>query len=229
MSGFTDRENQLFDILHTFKKHNLEFVVVGGYAVSAFQHRFSVDADLVITAETIDKFTDILQEEGYEEIDDQTLDDGRFVRYAKEVELPVSVDLMVEAVQTRQTGASWSYDELSRQAEREEIEGSEESVIVRIPRKELLMAMKLHSARRTDARDVVALAKDVDFDLVEEYLDRGDHDRLLGSLERVQDTITSEGFEDAFKGVFSEEEIPMTQTERVQDFLQEQLDKLASD
>lgn len=64
MSGFPDRENQLFDILETFTAHDLEFLVIGGYAVSAYQHRFSVDADIVITAEQFDRFATLLRDEG---------------------------------------------------------------------------------------------------------------------------------------------------------------------
>lgn len=229
MSGFTDRENQLFEILHTFKERNLEFIVIGGYAVSASQHRFSVDADLVITAEDIDQFTNILQEKGYEKMEDQELAEGRFISYEKDAELPVSVDLMVGTVQTRQTGASWSYDELAQHAEPTRIEGSEESVTVRVPEKELLMAMKLHSGRQTDARDVVALAEDVAFDEVADYLDRGNRERLRASLERVLKTITGENFEDAFKGVFSERDIPEEQIDQVRDFLQKQIDELRTD
>ncbi|MDY6774098.1 MAG: hypothetical protein SVS85_02760, partial [Candidatus Nanohaloarchaea archaeon] len=162
------------------------------------------------------------------EVEDREIDEDRFVSYEKDAELPVSVDLMVGAVHTRQTGASWSYDELFQNAERKEIEGSKKSVTVRIPKKELLMAMKLHSARMTDARDVVALAEDVDFDQVAEYLDRGDQDQLRESLEEVKDTITGEGFADAFRGVFSEQKVPEEQIEQVRDFLQEQIDELGS-
>lgn len=70
MSGFPDRENQLFDILEIFTAHDLEFLVIGGYAVSAYQHRFSVDADIVITAEQFDRFATLLRDEGYEKIED---------------------------------------------------------------------------------------------------------------------------------------------------------------
>lgn len=34
MSGFVNRENQIFDILQVFTDAELDFVVVGGYAVS---------------------------------------------------------------------------------------------------------------------------------------------------------------------------------------------------
>lgn len=105
MSGFPDRENQLFGIIETFSEHKLEFLVIGGYAVSAFQHRFSVDADLVITAEQFDQFAAILRDEGYEQIEDTALDAGRFVAFQRAGDLPVTVDLMVGAVQNRETDA----------------------------------------------------------------------------------------------------------------------------
>lgn len=228
MSGFTDRENQLFDIINTFREHDLEFIVIGGYAVSASHYRFSVDVHLVITAEAIDQFTAILTEEGYENVEDRQLDDSRFISYEKDVEFPVSVDLMVGAVHTRQTGASWSYEELARKAKPIEIEGSEKSVRVRVPETALLIAMKLHSGRMTDARDVVALAEDADFAKVGEYLNRGSPGQVRESLADVNDTITSEGFADAFKGVFSEQDVPDEQIEQVRDFLQAQIAELES-
>lgn len=158
MSGFPGRENQLFAILEMFNEHDLEFLVIGGYAVSAYQHRFSVDADLVITAEQFDRFASILRDEGYGQVEDVDLAAGRFVAFQRSDDLPVTVDLMMEAVQSRETDAAWRYDELARHAEPVTIDGSEQSVTVRIPTAELLMAMKLHSGRLTDARDVVALA-----------------------------------------------------------------------
>jgi len=224
MSGFPDRENQLFAILETFNESKLEFLVIGGYAVSAYQHRFSVDADLVITAEQFDRFAAVLREEGYEQIEDVDLETGRFVAFQHTADLPVTVDLMVGAVQSRETDAAWQYEELARHAESVTIEGSERSVIVSIPETELLMAMKLHSGRLTDARDVVALADDVDFDRVADYLDRGDTEQLRTVLERVQDTIGSDDFRDAYKGVFTAQELPEERIAALQEFLTRQLD-----
>lgn len=229
MSGFPDRENQLFAILETFNEHGLEFLVIGGYAVSAYQHRFSVDADLVITAEQFDRFAAVLQDEGYEQIEDVDLDAGRFVAFQRSADLPVTVDLMVGAVQSRATGAAWQYDELARHSKQVTIEGSEQSVTVRIPETEVLMAMKLHSGRLTDARDVIALADDVDFDRVADYLDRGESDQLQAVLEQVRDTVGSEDFRDAYKGVFTSEDLPEERITAVQEFLTQQIDDLATE
>lgn len=223
MSGFPARENQLFDILQTFSENELPFLVIGGYAVSAFHHRFSVDVDMVIQADQLDRFDELLRTEGYEQFEDRQLAQGRFVAYRKDAELPVTVDLMVDAVQSRKTGGTWGFDELDEQAHRTEIEGSETAVTVRIPTKELLVAMKLHSARLTDARDVVALADDVDFDRVAGFMDRGDPDQLTAALERVRGVITAEGFVDAFKGVFATRERPEARIKAVETFLEEQI------
>lgn len=225
MSGFADRENQLFAILETFDEHDLEFVVIGGFAVSAFQHRFSVDADLVISAEQFDEFANLLRADGYELVEDVDLDAGRFVAFQRSDDLPVTVDLMVDAVQSRETAAAWWYDELARNAKPVEIEGSERSVTVRIPERELLIAMKLHGGRSTDARDVVALAEGVDFDRVGEYVDRGDMEQLQAVLQRVRDTIGSEDFRDAYKGVFTAEDLPEERIAAVQEFLTRQIDE----
>lgn len=117
MSGFPDRENQLFAILETFNEHGLEFLVIGGYAVSAYQHRFSVDADLVITAEQ--------------------------------------------------------------------------------------------------------------FDRVADHVDRGDREQLRAVLERIRDTVGSEDFRDAYKGVFTAEELLEDRIAAVQAFLTRQIEDLA--
>jgi hypothetical protein len=229
MSGFHDRENQLFAILETFNEHDLEFIVIGGYAVSAYEHRFSVDADLVITAELFDRFAGILRDEGYERVADMDLEAGQFVAFERSGDLSVTVDLMVGAVQSRETDAAWQYEELARHAEPVTIEGSERSVTVRIPETEMLMAMKLHSGRLTDARDVVALADNVEFDCVADYLERGDTDQLQTVLERVRDTVESEDFRDAYKGVFTAQDLPADRIEAVQEFLRRQLDELATE
>ncbi len=47
MGKFINRENQIFDILSKIIGNDIELIIVGGYAVSAFSHRFSVDADII--------------------------------------------------------------------------------------------------------------------------------------------------------------------------------------
>jgi len=46
---FVERENEILKTIRAFADAGLDFVVVGGYAVSGLgRHRFSVDLDVVI-------------------------------------------------------------------------------------------------------------------------------------------------------------------------------------
>lgn len=222
MSGAVGRENQIFETLQAFKESQLEFVVVGEYAVSAFQHRFSVDADLVIQEQDIEKFTDILEENGFEEVEDRELDpDGdRNLAYAKHQELPVTIDLLVNSMKCRQTDASWSYQYFKEHSTIRKIDGTEKSIEVEIPEKELLIAVKLHSGRLTDARDVVALADQIKPEKVVGHLDRGDREKLADILKSVTQTMDSDNFEDAFKGVFQQGTLPRENIHKIQDIIQ---------
>lgn len=222
MSGFIDRENEIFGVLQEFKAEGLEFVVVGGYGVSAYQHRFSVDADLVLRSEDLEEFTRVLESRGFEKDTDRELVySGRYLAYVKDEELPVTIDLLVDELQCRQTDASWSYQYFEDHSIEKEIEGSEESVRVRVPSEELLIAVKLHSGRLTDARDVVALIGDVDLGEVEKHIDRGDQEKLGTVLENIKQTVSDSDFEDSFKGVFSQNTLPEQQIQRLQEFIQE--------
>lgn len=212
-----DRENEIFEVLQEFKENDLDFIVVGGYGVSAYQHRFSVDADLVIKEEDLEKFTTLLEDQGFEKRSDVELDvyGGRYVAYVKDRELPVTIDLLVDKLKCRQTDASWNYNYFKQHSEPRTIQGSEKTVQVPVPEKELLIAVKLHSGRRTDVRDVVALAQDIDADEVMRHIDRGDQEKLEDVLEEVDDDLGSEGFEDSFKGVFSQGELPDNKIQEV--------------
>ena len=66
---FIKRENEIFNILAVFKENGLNFILIGGYAVSAFKHRFSIDADIVIKEKDLQKFRDILKENKYGQSD----------------------------------------------------------------------------------------------------------------------------------------------------------------
>ena len=222
MSGFVDRENEIFEVLQQFKAEGLEFVVVGGYGVSAYQHRFSVDADLVVQSDDLEEFTQVLEERGFEKDTDRDLMySGRYLAYVKDEALPVTIDLLVDELQCRQTDASWSYQYFEDHSVEKEVEGSEESVRVQVPTEELLIAVKLHSGRLTDARDVVALIEDADLEKVENHIHRGNQEKLRRVLEIVQQTVSDSDFEDSFKGVFSQDTLPEQQIHRLQEFIQE--------
>ena len=61
MKPFIERENEIFDILDSFNKTELNYVLIGGYAISAYMHRFSVDADVCIDKKDLGSFQNILK------------------------------------------------------------------------------------------------------------------------------------------------------------------------
>ena len=218
MSGFVNRENEIFEVLQRFSSEDLDFVVVGGYGVSAYQHRFSVDADLVIRSQDLEEFTDTLEEIGFEkETDRDLVYSGRYLAYEKDEELPVTIDLLVDELKCRQTNGSWSYQYFRENSEVKMIEGSEKTAEVRVPEKELLIAVKLHSGRLTDTRDVVALIQNTDTEKIEKHIQRGDREKLEEVLENIKETVKDSDFEDSFKGVFSQGTLPESQIQKLQD------------
>ena len=109
---FVQRENDLFDALQRFVDAKLDFIVIGGYGVSAYQHRFSVDVDMVIQKKDLASFEEALTADAYVKTTHKELDHvyaSLFLRYLRKRELPVSVDLLVDGVGVRQTGASFIF------------------------------------------------------------------------------------------------------------------------
>ncbi|HIH17682.1 MAG TPA: nucleotidyltransferase family protein [Nanoarchaeota archaeon] len=211
------RENQIFDILQKFNDKELEFVVVGGYAVSAFKHRFSVDADVVIKDSSLERFKTLLEKEGFKEAFGKELTgiySPEFKRYEKD---KVFVDLMVNALVSRTTDAAWSFDLLHKNSVKRKIIGIEKEVTASVPIKELLIAFKIHSGRLTDFRDVAALAKDIDLEKVSAFLFRGDIKAININLKKLNTTVHDKNFVDSFKGVFLEKkfDIDFSQVEKI--------------
>ncbi len=219
---FIERENQIFEKLNEFKEIDLDFVLVGGYAVSAFNHRFSVDADIVIREQDKEKCKDVLVNNGFEEKQRKDLDsvyDGEFIGFTKGKDLPVNFDLLVNSLECRQTGASWSFEYIDENSISKVIEGTEKSIKSKIPEKELLIAIKIHSGRFTDVRDIVSLGKDIEIDKIREHIDRGEQEKLIKILIQIKEKLKSPGFIDSFKGVFSEKKFPEEKVNTIEDLI----------
>lgn len=204
MFDLTERESRIFEMLRKIKDANLPFIVVGGYAVSAYRHRFSVDADLVIMQDGLKELEKLLQANGFSKTISKELDASytEFIRY--ENPKKVSIDLLVNGVAVRQTGAFFSYGLLSDNSEEKEVIGTEKSEVLRIPKKELLIAMKMHSGRLTDFRDVVALAKGVNIALLKKFTLTENIDTVKANARKLSDALKTREFIDSFKGVFAE-------------------------
>jgi len=223
-----DREQELLTTLDAINDAGLPYVLVGGWAVIAFNQRFSTDVDLVVPEDAVEEYESFLRDHDYDrtsEHDTSGIYEGRFIQYSKHVGNPVSIELMVNALRCRQTDAGWSYRYLDQHAQPVTV-GRTVSVDTRIPERELFLAIKLHSGRFTDTRDVIAAATDADFDRVETHLHRGDPDALSEQLAGINEQLADESFVDAFKGEFQQQTVPEATIERVRDFLATQQERL---
>jgi hypothetical protein len=150
--------------------------------------------------------------------------EGRIVRYKKAVgDNAVEFDALVGALRCRQTDAEWSYRYLREHSVVESLEVAED-LTARIPEPALLFALKLHSGRLADARDLVVVGSEAEFDRIERHIDRGDPDRLAEQIERVLEELESEEFADSFKGVFRQTELPEDTINELVAFLRQYLD-----
>ena len=204
MEHLRKKENDIFDILQSFIDAKLNFIIVGGYAVSSYKHRFSVDADIVIQHQDLEKFEIILKKQGFKQTMSRELENiysSKFIRYDKDT---ASIDIMIDALASRQTNASFSYDLLLKNSSSRKIIGIEKEIQTIVPSREMLIITKIHSGRLTDFRDIAALAKDSDVDLIKKLLFVGDIKELNKTLKELNGVVNDSKFKDSFKGVFLE-------------------------
>ncbi len=204
---FIKRENDIFEILQSFVDNNLDFVLVGGYAISAFKHRFSVDADVVIRSNDVKNFEDLLIKKGFKKTISKELENiysTVFLRYEKKNDLSISIDLLVGGMGIRQTGSSISFEKINGNSMKYKIKGLEKEIIVKIPIKELLIALKLQAGRLTDFRDIAALIRDTDLSKIKAFLNDGDKNIIGANIKNLINLLDKKEFIDSFKGVFLE-------------------------
>jgi len=198
-----EREAEIIRILRRLMHE--DFVLVGGYAVSSLAgHRFSVDCDLAVPSHA-DGIKTLLRQEGYslhkaaEHFDSAY--GGRFESHAKKINsASVTVDLLIGSLASRSTGASWGFDYIKKHSVTSYV-GSP-AVRCRIPERELLAAMKIHSGRDADIRDIVMLIERCDLEKVAAHAKRGDMKLLDGKMAGILDALEDERLTDSLKGVF---------------------------
>ncbi|EMA23246.1 MULTISPECIES: hypothetical protein [Haloarcula] len=224
-----ERQSELVDTHRAVRDAELPYVLVGGWAVSAFQTRFTTDIDTVIPDTALDEYDSLLRDLGYEkqfEKDVSNEYDGRMVQYTKQVgDNEVKFEALVDAMGCRQTDAEWSYRYLHEHSTVESLDVAED-LDGRIPEPALLFAMKLHSGRKADTRDLVVISTRAEFDRIERHVHRGDPKKLDGQIEIVLDRLQQDGFKDSFKGVFRQETLPADAVDDLVSFLSEQRDQL---
>ena len=217
MEDLIKKENSIFEILQKFIDASLNFVIVGGYAVSSFKHRFSVDADIVIKNENLKDFEKILRKGGFKKTISKELENiysSRFISYDKDT---ASIDLMIDALASRTTDASFSYELLLNNASKRKIIGIEKEITTLVPDKEILIVTKIHSGRLTDFRDIAALAKYSELNKIRKFLFVGNITEVNNNLRNLKKIVNDQKFVDSFKGVFMEKkfDIDLNQIKKI--------------
>jgi hypothetical protein len=169
-----------------------------------------VDLDLVVKGKDAQEFAKALKREGFELVQDagefSIFYKGRIVRFEKKVDsLPVSVDLFVNMVQSRQTDAAYSFDYLWEHSEIRRVVGfgARDSAEARVANREMLTALKINSMRMADQRDIIALSNGpIDAAKVIGHLRRAPRDSILKNLEIISATLEKLESKDSIKGVF---------------------------
>ena len=203
---YVARENAILDLLK--KLRGAEFVLVGGYAVSALAaHRFSVDCDIVVPKRSLGKIRSILRAQGYRKQKEKKGFDkvygGSFESYAKPIAgLNVTVDLLVDSLASRTTGASWSYREIRSRSSMRRVPGVSRAVRSLVPSKEAMIAFKVHAGRLADARDI-AMMGDCDWDSVAKLASRGKLRIVKKKIDDVVGILADKNTTDSLKGVYS--------------------------
>jgi len=199
--GLLEREKEVLRLIELFMENNLKFIVVGGYAVSTYKKRFSIDLDAVISEEDLLKFEKALANEGYSASYEKgiaLLYGENFKRFSKKMNgLPVDVDLLINGLVSRTTDSTWSFESINNNSQIRKLNNLE----FLTPRRELLVSMKMHSGRFSDIRDIVALMP-CDKEKLKGFLLRGNLNRLKNSMNRQLTFLEKPQFDDSFKGIF---------------------------
>lgn len=207
MFNLVERENRIFEVLEEFAKNGLNPIIVGGYAVSAYKHRFSIDADIIIQNEDKEKFEELLKKKGFIKTISKKLEHvyaPEYMRYETKEKPPASIDLLIGGIGSRTTNASFSMEQIERHCKKRKIVGTEKEIAALVPDKEVLIALKIHAGRLTDFRDIVALCQGIDVGLVKEFVKFGDKKILRENIEKLLSLAEKEEFINSFKGVFQE-------------------------
>jgi hypothetical protein len=203
------RENAILDLLRKLRGAEVEFVLVGGYAISALaSHRFSVDCDVIVPKKSLAKIRSILKVEGYKKEQEKKGFDkiygGSFESYAKQIAgLDVTVDLLVKSLVSRDTGASWSYREIESKSNIETVVGVSMAVESVVPSKELMTAFKIHAGRLADARDIVMMVEGIDWNSVAKFVRRGKLGAVKKNINKIIEVLADRNTVDSLKGVYS--------------------------
>ena len=229
--SFNNRSDALIELLEELNESGLQYVLVGGYAVSVFNTRFSTDLDIVVAPENKGLFVEFLEDREFEETDShakQWYYDTEVIEYTKRLtpQQPIGFDMLVNGLGCRQTEAQWSFDYLHDHSREQEVSGGTMTTTARVVDGSVLVAAKLHSARETDLRDVLAVAEEIDLETVTQHLRRGKEASLRAQLERGLEILESDELKHGFRSDFGASAVSTATVTSLQEYLSEQIEQL---
>src|SRR6056297_1554164 len=229
--SFNNRSDALIELLEELTQSGHEYVLVGGYAVSTFNARFSTDLDIVVAPDTKAEFAEFLERRDFEKTDSHAKEwfyDTEVIEYEKRLtpQQPIGFDLLVNGLGCRQTEAQWSFDYLYDHSQEREIHGGTATTTARAIDGAVLVAAKLHSGRETDLRDVLAVAEEIDLETVTPHLRRGDEDALRAQLERGSKILKSEDLKHGYRSDCGASAVSTETVTALQQYLSEQVEQL---
>ena len=230
--SFNNRSDALIDLLEEFTQEGHEYVLVGGYAVAAFNARFSTDLDIVVAPDAKGDVIEFLEGRGFEKTDSHAKEwvyDTEVLEYEKRLtpQQPIGFDLLVNGLGCRQTEAQWSFDYLYDHSHQQEVSGGTVTTTARVIDGPVLVAVKLHSGRETDLRDVLAVAEEIDLDAVTPHLRRGDDDPLREQLKSGLEILESDELKHGYRSDFGTSAVSEETFTALQEYLSAQIDQLS--
>ena len=225
--SFHNRSDALIELLEELTQAGHVYVLVGGYAVSAFNARFSTDLDVVVAPDAKSAFVEFLDSRGFEETDSHAKEwfyDTEVIEYEKRLtpQQPIGVDLLVNGLGCRQTEAQWSFDYLYDHSHQQEVSGGTDTTTARIIDGAVLVAAKLHSGRETDLRDVLAVAEEIELDAVTPHLRRGDEVALRAQLERGREIVETDELKNGYRSDFGASAVSEETVSSLREYLSSQ-------
>ena len=200
------REKEVIRILKVLGSQSNNFAVIGGYAINALtSHRFSVDCDIVVDSKGMKEVAAILDKEGYKalKVEKQPIYGVKMKRYVKPAGFKhVSVEIFPKEVSCRQTDGTWSFEYIMKNSTRQISIGMTDSAEAMVPKKELIMAMKIHAGRDTDMRDVTMLSERADWKAMKDFMSCGDLNKVKKQIESAIKIINKPQFASSLNAEF---------------------------
>jgi len=204
-TDFSNREKECFTFLKLIPREK-KYVIIGGYAVSSFGFpRFSVDLDITIPENELPFFKKLISDNDFVFTtgkEDLTYF-GKFERYEKDL---VSIDLLINGVQSRQTGYLYPFQYIFNNSHIKETSGWNltNKAKVRIAKKEMLIALKTHSIRMADKRDIIMLCYEMpDNKIILNHLSSSPKEKIIEHINELLTALNDKKLKDSIKGVYS--------------------------